>query len=204
MTNDAALDAIVAGTSDDPFAMLGRHRVVVNGHAALVFRTLQPAASDVQLVTNDRVYGMHRKRPEGLFEAIVRLDARTPEDVAYRFRVREATVTRDAIDPYQFGRVLSDADLDRFAEANRDRKWERLGARRITIGAVTGMHFAVWAPNAQRVSVIGDFNQWDGRTHVMRRLAPSVVWELFVPALADGDACTFEVRTHAGELLRPD
>ena len=99
MTNDAALDAIVAGTSDDPCATLGRHRIVVDGQAALVFRTLQPTASEVQLVTADRVYGMQRKRREGLFEAVVRLDARTPEDVAYCFRVREGSLVRDVVDP---------------------------------------------------------------------------------------------------------
>jgi 1,4-alpha-glucan branching enzyme len=201
MTNDAALDAIVAGTSPDPFASLGRHRVVVDGVAALVFRTLQPAASEVQLVTEDRVFGMQRKRREGLFEAIVRLDQRTPEDVAYRFRVREGTVTRDVIDPYQFGQVLGDVDLHLFAEGKQYRAWERFGAHRMTIGAVTGVHFAVWAPNAQRVSVIGEFNQWDGRAHVMRRLVPSGVWELFVPGVADGNTYKFEVRTDAGELL---
>ena len=201
MTNDAAVDAIVAGTSPDPFAVLGRHRVVVDGVAALVFRTLQPAAAEVQLVTYDRMFGMQRKRREGLFEATVRLDARTPEDVAYRFRVREGTVTRDVIDPYQFGQVLNDVDLHLFAEGTQYRAWERFGAHRMTIGTVAGVHFAVWAPNAQRVSVIGNFNQWDGRAHVMRRLVPSGVWELFVPALADGDTYKFEVRTHAGELL---
>ncbi|MDA1185075.1 MAG: 1,4-alpha-glucan branching enzyme, partial [Acidobacteria bacterium] len=202
MTNDAALDAIVAGTSDDPCAILGRHRVVVDGLAALVFRTLQPSASEVQLVTDDRVYGMQRKRREGLFEAIVRLDARTPEDVAYRYRVRQGTVTRDVIDPYQFGQVLSDVDLHLFAEGTQYRAWERFGAHRLTIGAATGVHFAVWAPNAQRVSVIGDFNHWDGRVHVMRRLVPSGVWELFVPGLAESDTYKFEVRTPEGHLLQ--
>jgi 1,4-alpha-glucan branching enzyme len=201
MTNDAALDAIVAGTSPDPFASLGRHRVVVNGVAALVFRTLQAAASEVQLVTDDRVFGMQQKRRGGLFEAIVRLDQRTPEDVTYRFRVREGTVTRDVIDPYQFDQVLNDVDLHLFAEGTQYRAWERFGAHRMTIGDVPGVHFVVWAPNAQRVSVIGDFNRWDGRAHVMRRLVPSGVWELFVPGVTDGDTYKFEVRTHAGQLL---
>jgi 1,4-alpha-glucan branching enzyme len=201
MTNDAALDAIVAGTSADPFAVLGRHRVVVDGVAALVIRTWQPAASEVQFVTDDRVIGMQRKRREGLFEAIVRLDQRTPEDVAYRFRVREGFVTRDVIDPYQFGQVLSDVDLHLFAEGTQYRAWERFGANRMTIGEVPGVHFAVWAPNAQRVSVVGDFNQWDGRAHAMRCLVPSGVWELFVPGVVDGATYKFEVRTEAGQLL---
>jgi 1,4-alpha-glucan branching enzyme len=202
MTNDAALDAIVAGTSPDPFASLGRRRVVVDGQDALVFRTFQPGALEGQLVTDDRVFGMQRKRREGLFEAIVRLDARTPEDVAYRFRVREGTATRDVIDPYQFGQVLSDVDLHLFAEGTQYRAWERFGAHCMAIGGVTGVHFAVWAPNAQRVSVIGDFNRWDGRVHPMRRLLPSGVWELFVPGLAAGETYKFEVRTPEGDLLQ--
>ncbi len=200
-TEDEALDAIASGTSDDPFAVLGRHRVVVDGRPALVIRTLQPAASDVQLVTADRVFGMQRKRAEGLFEATVPLRGLTPEEFAYWFRVREGTLTRDVVDPYQFGQVLSDVDLHLFAEGTHYRAWERFGAHRMTIGVVTGVHFAVWAPSAQRVSVIGDFNGWNGRVHVMRRLVPSGVWELFIPDLADGDGYKFEVRTHAGHLL---
>ncbi len=200
-TEDQALDAIAAGTNDDPCAVLGRHVVVVDGRPALVIRTLQPAASDVQLVTADRVFGMQRKRAEGLFEATVPLRGLTPEEFAYWFRVREGTLTRDVVDPYQFGQVLSDVDLHLFAEGTHYRAWERLGAHRMTIGVVTGVHFAIWAPNAQRVSVIGDFNRWDGRAHVMRRLVPSGIWELFIPDLADGDGYKFEVRTDAGHLL---
>jgi 1,4-alpha-glucan branching enzyme len=198
---DDALDAVAAGRSDDPFAVLGRHRVVVDGRAALVIRTMQPSASDVQLITPDRAYGMQRCRPEGLFQATVPFDARAPESFAYRFRVREGTSTRDVIDPYQFRQVLSDFDLHLFAEGTHYRVWERLGAHRLTIDGTTGVHFAVWAPNAQRVSTIGDFNHWDGRAHPMRRLVPSGVWEIFVPDLADGDCYKFELRTTAGHLL---
>jgi len=198
--DDEALDAIVAGTSDDPFAVLGRHRLVIDGKPALLIRSMQPAASDVQLVTDDRVFGMQRRRSDGLFEATVPLEGRA-EDFAYRFRVREGAITRDVIDPYQFGQVLTDFDLHLFAEGTHYRAWEKLGAHRLTIGAVTGVHFAVWAPNAQRVSVIGDFNHWDGRAHAMRRLVPSGIWEIFVPDLADGDCYKFEVRTTAGHLL---
>ena len=197
---DDALDAIVSGTSDDPFAVLGRHRVIVDGKPALVIRTMQPAASEVQLVTDDRMFGMQRRRTGGLFEATVPFDGGA-EDFAYRFRVREGAATRDVIDPYQFGQVLTDVDLHLFGEGTQYRAWERFGAHRLTVGDVSGVHFAVWAPNAQRVSVIGDFNRWDGRSHVMRRLVPSGVWEIFIPGLADGECYKFEVRTTAGHLL---
>ena len=121
--------------------------------------------------------------------------------MAYRLRVHEGAAVRDLVDPYQFGPVLSDFDLHLFAEGTHYRAWEQLGARRLTIGHVTGVHFAVWAPNAQRVSVIGDFNHWDGRVHPMRRLMPSGIWELFVPDLGNGTRYKYEVRTPAGHLL---
>ena len=76
-----------------------------------------------------------------------------------------------------------------------------VGAHRITVDGVAGVHFAVWAPNADRVSVIGDFNRWDGRVHVMRPIASSGVWELFIPELTDGACYKYEVRTRAGHLL---
>ena len=199
---DDALDAVASGTSDNPFAVLGRHVVVVNGQRALIIRTLQPAAADVQLVTPDRVFGMQRRRPEGLFEATIPLGRGTPEEFAYQFRVREGALTRDVTDPYQFGQVLSDLDLHLFGEGTHYRLWERLGAHRMTIGVMEGVHFAVWAPNAQRVSVIGDFNHWDGRAHAMRRLAPAGIWEIFIPGVVDENGYKFEVRTTAGHLLQ--
>ena len=198
---DDALDAVVSGTGDNPFSVLGPHRVMVDGRSALVVRTMQPSASDVQLVTPARVFGMQRRRPEGIFEATVPLDG-PPEEFVYWFRVREASEVRDVGDPYRFGPVLTDYDLHLFAEGTHYRAWKRFGAHRMTIGHQTGVHFAVWAPNAQRVSVIGDFNRWDGRTHAMRRLIPSGVWEIFIPDLADGMPYKYEVRTNAGHLLQ--
>jgi 1,4-alpha-glucan branching enzyme len=198
---DDLLDAVAAGRCDDPFAVLGRHRVVVDGRPALVIRTMQPEASDVQVVTSDRVYGMQRCRPQGVYQATVPLPGRVPEAFTYRFRVREGAATRDVTDPYLFTQVLTDVDLHLFTEGALYRAWERLGARRMTIDGTTGVHFAVWAPNAQRVSVVGDFNRWDGRVHPMRRLAPSGVWEVFVPELHHGARYKFELRTATGQLL---
>ncbi|HEY6361683.1 MAG TPA: 1,4-alpha-glucan branching protein GlgB [Vicinamibacterales bacterium] len=199
---DDLLAAVATGTSDDPFATLGRHETTVNGRPALVIRTMQPAASGADLVTDAGVISMARRRPEGLFEAVVPLDGRDPQAFAYRFRVHESGGAREVIDPYQFGQVLSDFDLHLLSEGTHYRAWDKLGARRIAVGPVSGVHFAVWAPNAQRVSVIGDFNRWDGRTHVMRRLAPSGIWEIFIPDLTDGVCYKFEIRTPAGHLLQ--
>ena len=199
---DDGLDAVAAGRSDDPFAVLGRHRVVVDGLPALVVRTMQPAASEVQLVTPDRVYGMQRCRPQGLYQATVPLPGRVPEAFTYRFRVREGASTRDVVDPYQFSQVLTDFDLHLFAEGTHYRIWERFGAQRMTIDGTTGVHFSVWAPNAQCASVIGDFNHWDGRRHPMRHLVPSGVWEIFVPDVREDERYKFELRSEAGHLLR--
>jgi 1,4-alpha-glucan branching enzyme len=199
---DELLDAVAAGTCDDPFAVLGPHPVTAGGRPALIIRTMQPAASDVQLVTDDKVFGMQRRRPEGLFEATVPLDGRSPDQFVYRLRVREGSQTREVGDPYRFGSILSDYDLHLFAEGTHYRAWERFGSHRMTIGGVQGVHFAVWAPNAQRVSVIGDFNRWDGRVYPMRRLIPSGVWEVFIPGLPDGTTYKYEVRTQAGHILQ--
>jgi 1,4-alpha-glucan branching enzyme len=198
--DDQLIATVASGSSGDPFAVLGRHEVSVDQRAAIVVRTLQPAASAVELVTPTTVTPMPRRHPDGLFEARVPLTGNL-FDFAYRFRVHEGGAVREIIDPYQYGQVLTDYDLHLFAEGTHHRAWEKLGSHVVTIGDVTGVHFAVWAPNAQRVSVVGDFNRWDGRVHPMRKLVPSGVWELFVPELTPGDCYKFEIRTHAGELL---
>ena len=119
-----------------------------------------------------------------LFEAVV------PAGVShYRLRVTYPgghVVEFD--DPYRYGRVLTDFDLHLLGEGTHYRAFDKLGAHRIAVGSTIGVHFAVWAPNADRVSVIGDFNGWDGRVHPMRLLAPSGVWEIFIPDLPDGEA----------------
>jgi 1,4-alpha-glucan branching enzyme len=199
---DARLSAMAAGTADDPFGVLGRHETRLDGRPALAFRTMQPAAARVELLLGDRALPMARVRPEGLFEGVVPLDGTHPADVPYRFRVHEGESVRDLVDPYQFGPILEQFDLHLLSEGTHYRAWEKLGSRRMTVAGVTGVHFAVWAPNAQRVSVIGDFNRWDGRTHVMRRLIPSGIWEIFLPELPDGACYKYEVRTPAGHLLQ--
>jgi 1,4-alpha-glucan branching enzyme len=199
---DDLIEAIARGVGDDPFAVLGRHTTTLNGRPAVVIRTMQPAASTVELVTDTGVIPMTRRRPEGLFEATVPLDGRDPQSFAYRFRIHEGGGVRELMDAYQFGQVLTDFDLHLLSEGTHYRAWEKLGPHRITIGPVAGVHFAVWAPNAQRVSVIGDFNHWDGRVHVMRRLVTSGIWEIFIPDLTDGACYKFEIRTSAGHLLQ--
>ncbi len=138
------------------------------------------------------------RRPEGLFEIDVPGDA-APD---YRLRVTFPGGHRVEIDdPYRYGRVITDFDLHLLAEGTHHRAFEKLGAHSIVHGGVPGVHFAVWAPNADRVSVVGDFNGWDGRVHPMRLLVPNGIWEIFVPGVAEGEKYKYEIRTRAGALL---
>jgi len=198
---DDLLDAVAAGVADDPFAVLGPHAVSRDGRHVIVVRTMQPSADRVDLVVGDQVIPMERRQRDGLFEAAVDAEGRTPRDLFYRLRIDEAHDVREVIDAYRFGQVLTDFDLHLFAEGTHYRAWEKLGSRCHTVEGLTGVHFAVWAPNAQRVSVIGDFNRWDGRVHPMRKLVPSGVWEIFIPELRDGSCYKFEIRTTGGHLL---
>ena len=100
------------------------------------------------------------------------------------------------------GGSSSDYDLYLFGEGNHTRIYDKLGAHVIKVGAVDGTHFAVWAPNAERVSVVGDFNGWDGRLHPMRSLGASGIWEIFLPGVTEGQRYKFEIRSNVrGELL---
>jgi 1,4-alpha-glucan branching enzyme len=194
---DAALTALVNGVSRDPFAVLGPHP---DGRGSgCVVRAFQPAAHaiDIRLVRTGELRPMTRRHPAGLFEA--RLD----ETADYRLRMTyPADHVVEIDDPYRYGRVLTDFDLHLLSEGTHHRAFEKLGAHRITVGTTIGVHFAVWAPNADRVSLVGDLNGWDGRVHAMRLLAPSGLWEIFIPDLPDGERYKFEIRTKSGALLK--
>jgi 1,4-alpha-glucan branching enzyme len=195
-----ALDAVVHGTCDDPFAVLGRHATVAGGRDAVVVRTMQPRAAEVDIALGGERLPMTRVRAAGLFEAVVPWDGE-PDALVYRLVVRGPEGERALVDPYQFGPILTEFDLHLFAEGTHYRAWEQLGARVRTVSDITGVHFAVWAPNAQRVSVVGDFNHWDGRVHPMRKRVPTGIWEIFIPGLADGERYKYEIRTADGHLL---
>src|SRR4029077_20112058 len=178
----------------DPFGYLGPHPAATGG---FVVRAIHPAARSVQIrLPGDRVVPM-TSASAGVFEAHV-------DDASdYRLRIAyHAGHVLEVDDPYRYGRVLTDVDLHLFGEGTHHRAFEKLGAHRITVGTTTGVHFAVWAPNADRVSLIGDFNGWDGRVHPMRLLVPGGIWEIFIPDLPDGEKYKFEIHTRAGALLK--
>jgi 1,4-alpha-glucan branching enzyme len=136
---------------------------------------------------------------DGFFCAIVRNATR---DLPYQLQVTawdgSHYLTRD---PYQYGPIMGEVDLHLFAEGQHWKIYDKFGAHVRTIGDATGVYFAVWAPNAQRVSVVGDFNGWDGRVNPMRKLVGSGVWELFLPGIEQGAHYKFEIRTQTGALL---
>ncbi len=194
---DAALEALAEGRHRDPFAVLGPHRV--DSEKVVVVRAIHPAALgvDLRVVETGQLHPMTRRPSDGVFEL------RLPGDRIPDYRLRIA-YPRDVIeidDPYRYGQVFTDFDLHLLGEGTHHRAFEKLGAHRVRVGSTTGIHFAVWAPNADRVSVVGDFNGWDGRVHPMRLLVPAGIWELFIPDLADGEKYKFEIRTTNGALL---
>jgi 1,4-alpha-glucan branching enzyme len=195
-----ALNGLMKGRYGNPFAVLGPHLVEADGRRRLAIRTSQPAASRVEVVRpgNGPGLAMTRRHPDGLFEA--ELDESHIVDYRLRVTYRDGRVAM-VDDPYRYGRVLSDFDIHLFAEGRLYRAFDRLGAHFLRVGEADGVHFTVWAPNAERVSVVGDFNGWDGRVHPMRSLLPSGLWELFVPGLGEGERYKFEIRSRVGGTL---
>jgi 1,4-alpha-glucan branching enzyme len=197
---ETAIAALIGARHHDPFAVLGPQQDA----GAIVVRAFQPAARTIELrlVTTGELLPLAKRDPAGLFE--VRLDPGVHEAVPdYRLRVTYPgghVVELD--DPYRYGRVLTDFDLHLLGEGTHHRAFEKLGSHRITVGTTIGVHFAVWAPNAERVSLIGDFNGWDGRVHPMRLLVPGGIWEIFLPDLPDGEKYKFEIRTRTGAILK--
>lgn len=184
------IDALVRGMHPDPFAILGPHDVDT-GVAIRVFRPHVRGLEVVAFGQPDVIAGT-RLHPEGLFEVVVPNECRADFDYRLRLVWPDGSST-EMDDPYRYGPVLTDFDLHLLGEGTHYRVYERLGARAITHGIRRGVHFAVWAPNAQRVSVVGDFNGWDGRVHPMRAIRPSGYWEIFLPDLGQGDRYKFEV-----------
>jgi 1,4-alpha-glucan branching enzyme len=135
-----------------------------------------------------------------VFEAFV--PRITREALDYQLRITWGDGSEVEIDdPYRYGSVLTEFDQHLFGEGTHVRAFDRLGARPMVHGIRAGVHFAVWAPNARRVSVVGDFNGWDGRVHPMRLLVPSGIWEIFLPNLGVGDRYKFEVVTSHNQLV---
>ncbi|WP_127142953.1 1,4-alpha-glucan branching protein GlgB [Pelagibacterium montanilacus] len=192
---DTDIDLLVEGRHSGPFAVLGLHHV----GRSWVARTLIPGADEVVAETLDgkALGALDRRHPAGFFEGSVKVSTHQP----LRYRARNSGGEWSVVDPYTFGPVLGPMDDYYIAEGSHLRLFDKLGSHVMTFEGVEGTHFAVWAPNAQRVSVIGSFNQWDGRRHVMRSRHETGVWEIFLPGVEAGSPYKFEIIGQQGNLL---
>ena len=203
MTADTAaradIEAIVGAYHSDPFSVLGMHGA--GPGADVVVRTFQPQASGVTVIdatTHNDVATLSRVHPDGFFEGTI---PGRPDPFAYQLRLDRADGLVVIDDPYRFPIVLGELDRHLLGEGNHLRNYERLGAHPTEIEGVPGTAFAVWAPNAERVSLVGNFNSWDGRVHPMRVHPGIGIWELFVPGIGKGDVYKFEIKGRGGNLL---
>lgn len=192
------VERIVWNQHHDPFEVLGSHPIEQDGKTVWVVRAYLPTASAAWVI-------LPEERQEYLMEAVhhphfFECTIDTPELANYQLRIQEGEHERVMYDPYAFRSPrLTEFDLHLFAEGNHHRIYEKLGAHPTEINGVEGVYFAVWAPNARNVSVLGDFNYWDGRKNQMRK-GSTGVWELFIPGLAVGDRYKYEIKNQDGHI----
>jgi 1,4-alpha-glucan branching enzyme len=199
MLSPADASALVEARHADPFAVLGLH---ADADGALWLRAMLPGATAVAVLdaaSGKRIAALALRDEAGLWEAVI---PRRKKRFDYRLQVQWASGGSGTYaDAYAFAALIPDADLHFFGEGSHLRPFTMLGAHALSVGSVDGVRFAVWAPNAKRVSVIGDFNAWDGRRHPMRSRGGGGVWEIFVPHVGFGDRYKFELLGHDGALL---
>lgn len=188
----AEIEAVVYSEEDQPHDFLGIH-AVTGGQLAQVF---YPNAVEATLHTKNKDYAMDLADEEGFFATLIPKSVSTK---GYSFSVKlEDGTTDEFYDPYGFEPVISKSDLDKFAAGIHYEIYHLLGAHPYVIDGIHGVLFAVWAPNAMRVSVVGDFNRWDGRIHQMRRLSDSGIFEIFIPKANIGDCYKYEIKAKGG------
>ncbi|WP_043335789.1 1,4-alpha-glucan branching protein GlgB [Belnapia moabensis] len=183
-------DALVAGRHGDPFALLGPHDGDV--------RSLQPGALGITVLAREggeELGRLEQVHPAGLFAG------RVSRQVPYRLRIDWPGSVQETEDPYSFGLLLGPLDLHLFAEGRHFELAKVFGAQPMSVDGVPGVRFALWAPNAQRVSIVGEFNGWDGRRHPMRLRREAGVWELFIPRLRPGAPYKYELIGADGSVL---
>jgi 1,4-alpha-glucan branching enzyme len=193
-----AIQALVTGQHGDPFAVLGPHR---DDDGSTRVRAFLPDAREVAALVDGDLAHAHRmklRHDAGLWEGTLPAGA----SERYRLRVtdRDGRV-QEVEDPYRFPPTLSGYDLHLLGQGTHYRVYDKLGAHTAHIDGVAGVIFGVWAPNAKRVSVVGDWNGWDGRRHPMRLHPGNGVWELFVPGVTEGARYKYEIVSSAGQLL---
>ncbi|NJN87194.1 MAG: 1,4-alpha-glucan branching enzyme [Leptolyngbyaceae cyanobacterium SL_7_1] len=192
------VERIVWNQYQDPFEILGPHQIEQDGKTVWVVRAYLPHAEAVwvRLPEERKEYPMQSAHHPHFFECVLEVESLAN----YQLRVKEGDNERVAYDPYAFrSPLVTEFDIHLFTEGNHHRIYEKLGAHLTEINGVSGVYFAVWAPNARNVSVLGDFNWWDGRKHQMRKVGNGV-WELFIPGVGVGDRYKYEVKNPEGHI----
>jgi len=211
------IELVLRAEHSDPFHFLGPHPANLSGKSAIAIRTFQPHAARVAILWGKpaQEYPATKIHPDGLFEAVLPRENIPPSDksspasetfgidpTAYRLRITYSDGNSwDTYDPYAFPPLLSDLDLYLIGEGTHYQNYDKLGAHVREVAGVRGVHFGVWAPNAKRASVVGNFNSWDGRVNPMRSRASTGVWEIFIPGLTEGDLYKFEMRSRYNDVL---
>ena len=197
------LKQIVDASFGDPHQILGMHEFVADDKECIVVRAFIPQAAAVTVVDDafsSRRYDMELVHSDGFFECVI-------EDRKKWFRYKlditgKSGDTWETYDAYSFMPTISDTDIYLFNQGTNYEIYNILGANPKTVDGVDGVAFGVWAPNARRVSVIGEFNSWDGRRHAMRMLQSSGIWEIFIPGLCNNDNYKFEIKTSTGAIIQ--
>lgn len=197
------LQQIVNASHGDPHTVLGMHEIELEGKPCIVVRVLNPQAKGVTVIDDkyrSRRYPMERIHADGLFECVIPTRKKWFKYLL-EFEGYEDN-TWETYDPYSFPPGISDMDIYLFNQGTHYNIYEKLGANPMVMDGVEGVLFGVWAPNAKRVSVIGEFNSWDGRRNAMRLLESSGIWEIFIPGLKDNDRYKFEIKTSKGDIIQ--
>ena len=187
------IEGIIYSEEDNPHEILGPH---VTGKSVL-FQTFQPGATDVTIIVGpeNKSHKMEMVDEAGYFACLV--SGKIPEKYEYQVTYSEGNTVLIK-DAYQYSVGMEAKEIEKFNAGIHYTIYEKLGAHPMTIDGVFGTFFAVWAPNAVRVSVVGDFNHWDGRTHQMRRSKDGGIFEIFIPDVKDGDCYKFEIKAKGG------
>ncbi len=194
--SELLIERILNGDSHDPHHFLGMHLE----NKIIVVRVFNPQAKEVFVLNeqNASEFKMEKIHPAGLYE----LKFKEYKDFfPYKLKIEYENSTHITKDPYSFLPTITDYDLYLFNEGSHYEIYNKLGAHKIKVGETKGVSFAVWAPNAKSVSVVGDFNNWDRRRHQMRVLGNSGVWEIFIPDLKEGDLYKFSVKQATGKIV---
>ncbi len=194
---------ITVGASENPRELLGPHFCKSNSPSSRIVRTVCPGAQKAWIVSPDgsNTQPMNMVHPDGLFQVVCDNGVFSTDSGEYQIRYNKGDSEMNVHDPYAFQPMLTDLDLHLFGEGTHQKLYDCLGAQLRTVDGVAGVNFAVWAPNAKGISLIGSFNDWDGRQHPMQKRIPSGVWELFVPGIGVGQQYKYRVTTESGHQI---